>query len=167
MRDRFESQPWYKPVADNNTIKLSIIEQTNIQLLKSEEAVPDDERGYMPKPEDFPGGLADDGRGPEMIDGEEVYVVENEEQFLANLRPGRTVYIADNVHLNLSRVLENDKNFKNRPGRRWASDASAIVSKEPLVVSESETDGRQLALVNMSELTIKGGKNASIEVDPR
>jgi len=167
LRDRFESQPWYKPVADNNTIKLNIIEQTNIQLLKSEEAVPDDERGYMPKPEDFPGGLADDGRGPEMIDGEEVYVVENEEQFLANLRPGRTVYIADNVHLNLSRVLENEKNFKNRPGRRWTSDASAIVSKEALVVSESETDGRQLALVNMSELTIKGGKNASIEVDPR
>jgi len=167
LRDRFESQSWYKPVADNSTIRLSVIEQTNIQLLKSEEAVPDDERGYMPKAEDFPGGLADDGRGPEEIDGEEVYVVENEEQFLDNLRPGRTVYIADNVHLNLSRVLENEKYFKNRPGRRWTSDASAIVSKEAQVVSEAETDGRQLALVNMSGLTIKGGKNASIEVDPR
>ena len=167
LKDYFGGQSWYKPVADNNTIKLNIIEQTNIQLLKSEEAVPDDERGYMPKPEDFPGGLADDGRGPEMIDGEEVYVVENEEQFLDNLRPGRTVYIADNVHLNLSRVLENEKFFKNRPGRRWTSDASAIVSKEGQVVSESETDGRQLALVNMSGLIIKGGKNASIEVDPR
>ena len=167
LKDLFETQPWYHPVANNNSIKLNIIEQTNIQLIKSEEAMSDEDRGYMPKAEDFPGGLADDGRGPEMIDGEEVYVVENEEQFLANLRPGRTVYIADNVHLNLSRVLENEKNFKNRPGRRWTSDASAIVSKEALVVSESETDGRQLALVNMSELTIKGGKNASIEVDPR
>ena len=34
---------WYKPVSDNNTIKLSIVEQTNIQLIKSEEATrPDD-----------------------------------------------------------------------------------------------------------------------------
>ena len=167
LRDHFESQPWYKSVANNNTIQLNIIEQTNLQLIKSEEAVPDDERFYQPKAEDFPGGLADDGRGPEIINGEEVYVVTNEEEFIENLRPGRTVYIADNVHLNLSRVLENETHFKNRPGRRWAADASAIVSKEALVVSESETDGRQLALVNMSELTITGGKNASIEVDPR
>lgn len=28
-------------------------------------------------------------------------------------------------------------------------------------------DGRQLTLVNFSDLIIKGGKNASIEVDPR
>lgn len=80
----------------------------------------------------LPGGLADDGRGPEIIDGEEVYVVENEEQLIANLRPNRTVYIPDNVHLNLSRILENDVHFKNRPGRRWSSDATAIISKEPL-----------------------------------
>ena len=167
LKDFFEPQPWYKPVADNNSIRLSIVEQTNLQMIKSEEAVPDDQRAYQPKPEDFPGGLADDGRGPDEIDGEQVYTVTNEADFIANLRPGRTVYIADNVHLNLSRILENEKEFINRPGRRWASDASAIVSKEPLVVSESETDGRQLALVNMSELTITGGKNASIEVDPR
>ena len=29
---------WYKPVDDNSTIKLDIIEQINIQLIKSEEA---------------------------------------------------------------------------------------------------------------------------------
>ena len=115
LRDFFETQPWYKPVANNNSIKLNIIEQTNVQLIKSEEAVPDDERGYFPKTEDFPGGLADDGRGPDEIDGEEVYVVTNEADFIANLRPGRTVYIADNVHLNLSRILENEKDFINRP----------------------------------------------------
>lgn len=34
----FSNEPWYKPVDDNSTIKLSIIEQTNIQLIKSEEA---------------------------------------------------------------------------------------------------------------------------------
>ena len=167
LQEYFGKQKWYKPVADNNAIKLNIIEQTNVQLIKSEEAVPDEDRVSLLKPEQFPGGLADDGRGPDEIDGEEVYVVTNEAEFIANLRPGRTVMVADNVHLNLSRILENEADFKNRPGRRWAGDASAIVSKEPLVVSESETDGRQLALVNMSNLIIKGGKNASIEVDPR
>ena len=167
LQEHFGRLAWYHPVADNSTIKLSIIEQTNVQLLKSEEAVPDNMRGYSTNVDDYPGGLADDGRGPDEIDGEEVYVVTNEADFIANLRPGRTVLIGDNVHLNLSRILENEADFNNRPGRRWASDASAIASKEPLVVSESETDGRQLALVNMSGLIIKGGKNASIEVDPR
>ena len=177
LKDHFSMMSWYKPVADNSQVKLNIIEQTNVQLIKSEEAVPQNDRinsdFYQNLPsrqltaEDFPGGLADDGRGPEEVNGEEVYVVENEEQFIANLRPGRIVYIPDNVHLNLSRILDNGTHFKNRPGRRWAADATAIISKEPLVVSEEVFDGRQLTLVNFSNLTIKGGKNASIEVDPR
>ena len=44
LKDYFTSQPWYKPVADNSSVKLSVIEMTNIQLLKSEEAVSDDNR---------------------------------------------------------------------------------------------------------------------------
>ena len=167
LRDHFETQPWYHPVANNNSIKLNIIEQTNVQLLKSEEAVPDDERGYFPKAEDFPGGLADDGRGPDEIDGEQVYTVTSEADFIAALGNERTILVADNVHLNLSRILENGLEFKNRPGRRWTSDATAIISKEPLVVSEDVFDGRHLALVNFRQLVIRGGHNASIEVDPR
>ena len=165
LRDHFETQPWYKPVANNNSIRLNIIEQTNVHLIKSEEAVPDDERGYLEG--QFPGGLAEDGRGPDEINGEQVWTVSNEEEFFAALGNERTILIAENVHLNLSRILENERYFKNLPGRRWASDASAIISKQPLVVSESETDGRQLALVNFSQLTIKGAHNSSIEVDPR
>ena len=43
LQEYFSNVGWYKPVSDNNTIKLSIIEQTNIQLIKSEEATrPDD-----------------------------------------------------------------------------------------------------------------------------
>ena len=38
LQEYFGNVRWYKPVSDNNTIKLSIIEQTNIQLIKSEEA---------------------------------------------------------------------------------------------------------------------------------
>lgn len=38
LQDHFGKMAWYKPVDDNSTIKLGIIEQTNIQLIKSEEA---------------------------------------------------------------------------------------------------------------------------------
>jgi len=38
LQEHFGKMAWYKPVDDNRTIKLNIIEQTNIQLIKSEEA---------------------------------------------------------------------------------------------------------------------------------
>ena len=43
LQDYFAKVSWYKPVNDNNAIKLNIVEQTNIQLIKSEESArPDD-----------------------------------------------------------------------------------------------------------------------------
>lgn len=39
LRDYFSSKWWYKPGTSNNNIRLSIIEQTNVELIKSEEAV--------------------------------------------------------------------------------------------------------------------------------
>ena len=181
LQEHFGKQSWYRPVADNKTIKLNIIEQTNVQMIKSEEIVPDSERGYMDMSDPvynkdlrdlvdgkgrFPGGLDDDGRGPDEVDGN-FYSVTNETEFLAALGNNRTVVIAAGAHLNLSRVLEREEMFVGERGRRWTSDASAIASKDPLVVSESETDGRQLALVNMKNLIIRGERNSSIEVDPR
>lgn len=38
LRDYFASKPWYKP-APGKKIKLNIIEQTNVELIKSEEAI--------------------------------------------------------------------------------------------------------------------------------
>ena len=145
LQDYFGRQSWYQPGTDNDAIKLSVIEQLNIQLIKSEETVPDEER----------------------MSGETTVTVTNENEFFAALGSNRTVIIGKDVHLNLSRVLENEKMFTHVPGRRWASDASAFVDQIPLVISESETDGRQLALVNMKGLVIRGAGNSSIEVDPR
>ena len=183
LQDYFGRQSWYVAGTDNDAIKLSVIESLNMQLIKSEETVPDEVRGYrsFDGPEyttelralvdgdegQFPGGLDDDGRGPEEIDGEMTYTVTTEKEFLKALGSNRTILIAKNVHLNLSRVLENEKLFTHVAGRRWASDASAFIGQGPLIVSESETDGRQLALVNMKELVIMGAGNSSIEVDPR
>ena len=39
LRDYFSKKSWYKPGTDNAAIKLNIIEQTNMELIKSEEAV--------------------------------------------------------------------------------------------------------------------------------
>lgn len=184
LQEHFGKQSWYKPGNNNNAIKLHIIEQVNIQLIKSEETVPDEERGYRDfssGPEynselralvngqegQFPGGLDDDGRGPDEVDGEAYYSVTNESEFIAAMGSNRTVVVAAGVHLNLSRVLEREDMFRNKPGRRWTSIASDFIGSEPLVVSESETDGQQLALVNIKNLVIKGEKNSSIEVDPR
>ena len=50
LQEYFGNVRWYKPVSDNNTIKLSIVEQTNIQLIKSEEATrPDDQEDVQPE----------------------------------------------------------------------------------------------------------------------
>jgi hypothetical protein len=38
LQEYFGGVSWYKPGNDNNAIKLDIVEQTNIQLIKSEEA---------------------------------------------------------------------------------------------------------------------------------
>jgi len=145
LQDYFGSQSWYKPGNNNGAIKLHIIEQLNIQLIKSEETVPDENR----------------------ISAETSYTVTNENEFLAALGSNRTIIIGENVHLNLSRVLENESLFTHVKGRRWSSDAQQFIGQGPLVISESETDGRQLALVNFKELVIKGAGHSSIEVDPR
>ena len=38
LQEHFGRYAWYKPVKDNSTIKLDVIEQINIELIKSEEA---------------------------------------------------------------------------------------------------------------------------------
>lgn len=39
LRDYFSKKWWYKPGTNNAAIKLNVIEQTNVELIKSEEAV--------------------------------------------------------------------------------------------------------------------------------
>ena len=39
LRDYFSKKWWYKPAANNNAVKLNVIEQTNVELIKSEETL--------------------------------------------------------------------------------------------------------------------------------
>lgn len=51
QRKYFKSQPWYKAARDNNSIKLSFIEQMNIARLRGEEAKPDAVRRFVTEEE--------------------------------------------------------------------------------------------------------------------
>lgn len=45
LRDYFSKKSWYKPGTNNAAIKLNVIEQTNVELIKSEETI---EAGFHP-----------------------------------------------------------------------------------------------------------------------
>jgi hypothetical protein len=160
LQEYFSRQSWYKPCTDNAAIALSVIEQLNIELIKSEEAVPDDIRGY---------GMSGEMQAKEgtPVKGENVLVVRNEAEFIEALGSDRTISVDYDVHLNLSRILENMEDFVNVKGRRWTDDASTVVSTQPMILSESCFDGRQLTLKNFKNLVIRGAYSSSIEVEPR
>ena len=124
-------------------------------------ALVEGEEGYMA------GGLADDGRGPDMIDGVETWTVNSAREFINALGCDRTIVVAQDAHINLSDVLEIEKAFRGYSNRRWCVQSSDLIGPDPVIISESESDGQQLALVNMTNLKIKGAGHSSIEVNPR
>jgi len=158
LKEYFGKQSWYKPVDDNGSIKLSIIEMTNIQLLKSEEAVSDDNRVRYENYEAAP-------KMTEAVDG--VITVTTEEQFINALGNDRIVQLGADVHLNLSRILEQEDKFSGIPGRAWVTIVERGGSDQPVIISEFSNDGQQLTMKNISGLVIRGKHNSSIEVDPR
>ena len=158
LKEYFGKQSWYKPVDDNSSIKLNIIEMTNIQLLKTEEAVSDENRVRYENYEAAP-AMA------ESVDG--VTVVTTEEQFINALGNDRIVQLGPDVHLNLSRILEQEKKFSGVPGRAWVTIVERGGGDQPVIISEFSNDGQQLTLKNISGLVIRGAYNSSIEVDPR
>ena len=158
LQDHFGSQPWYKPVTNNNSIKLNIIEMTNIQLIKSEEAEDDDNRVRYENSQAAP-------KMAQAVDG--VITVNTEEQFINALGNDRVIELGEDVHLNLSRILEREDWFSGVPGRAWVTIAKSDGNDQPVVISEYCNDGQQLVLKNMRGLTIRGKHNSSIEVNPR
>ena len=158
LQDHFGSQPWYKPVANNNSIKLNIIETTNVQLLKSEEAEDDDNRVRYENSQTAP-------KMAQAVDG--IITVNTEEQFINALGNNRVIELGEDIHLNLSRILEREDWFAGIPGRAWVTIAKRDGGDQPIVVSEYVNDGQQLVLKNFRGLTIRGKHHSSIEVNPR
>ena len=83
------------------------------------------------------------------------------------LGSNRTIVIKDECVLNLTPIL-NDQQLFRRMGYLWTTDyyAEREDSKE-LKVSCERFDGRQLDLIGICNLTIRGGKGCRIVVEPR
>ena len=94
-------------------------------------------------------------------------VVRDAYEFLTAIKSGAKIKVADNVTINLTDALNISENFTDGD-RKWIGEAYTDLSKsfEPAVVSEYVFNGRQLTIVNYHNITIKGGFNSHIVVDP-
>lgn len=145
LKEYFENYSWYSPVEDNSTIQLSIIEQANIALIKSEEKFKS-----LNSPEQ-----------------EQIIEVSNEYEFLSSLGSNRTIVIKENTHLNFSNLL-NMPNILRDCNIGFADYVDNSFFYYPnTILSEEVFDGRQLTMIGINNLKIVGEYPSSIVVDPR
>ena len=133
----------------------SYVEQTNLELICSELKVPDFHRVNV-------GDLQalSEARGPATV------TVRDERGFLDALKDNTTIILPEGTRLNLSRVLDKASGFKGE-GRAYEGYVEPhMQSGEPTLVSESVFDGHQLTVVNLRNVTISGGDDCHIVVDP-
>ena len=108
-------------------------------------------------------GEAGDDEFPE----EKEILVSNTEEFLLALGSNRVITLMPGTVLNLSACL-NDASMFESEKYVWAAEGYSRAFGGPeAVVSVDCYDGRQLELVNIRNLTIRGSKDCSIIVEPR
>lgn len=120
-----------------------VIARTNIELMRSELRV------------------SDDGR----LSPYQEFTVSNEREFLQALGSNRTINLADDTHLMLSKIL-NDEDACTELGILMVGEYADLDERSGAMSGEV-FDGRELLLKDISKLTIRGGFNCSIEVEPR
>ena len=134
----------------------NFLEQTNLQLVSY--VMTFGAAGDGPEPGEFTQGSVLD----------EIITVRSEREFLEALGSNRTIRIADGTTLFLTNMLNDEEFFSEHAGRAWMHDYYDERSgSEQLIVSCERFDGRQLELVNVHNLTIKGGRDCHIIVSPR
>ena len=123
----------------------------------------------------FPGGLADDGRGPEetepygipvTFDGEEYVRVATAEQFVNALKSNAMILVAKNTEINLTPLLDDPAQFRTL-FRQWRPEGSTEVGDREAIISEAVFDGRQLTICNHKQMIIRGEGHSSLVVAPR
>ena len=123
----------------------------------------------------FPGGLDDDGRGPEetepygptvTFDGNEYVRVSTAEQFVNALRSNAMILVAKNTEINLTPLLNDASRFRTQH-RQWRPEGSTEMGNREGVISEEVSDGRQLTIVNHKRMLIRGEGNSRLVVEPR
>ncbi len=134
----------------------SPIEDLNYKLVCTELSVPDYARykitdiGYLKSEGDY-----------------DFKVVRDAYEFLTAIQSGAKIKVADNVTINLTDALNISENFRTGD-RKWIDESYSDLTRylEPAVASESVFNGRQLTIINYENITIKGGVNSHIVVDP-
>lgn len=123
----------------------------------------------------FPGGLDDDGRGPEetepygptvTFDGEQYVRVHTAEQFVNALKSNAMILVAKDTEINLTPLLDDASHFRTQY-RQWRPEGSTEVGDRETVISEKVFDGRQLTVCNHKRMTIRGEGNSRLVVEPR
>ncbi len=137
-----------------------IIEDTNLQLIKSEQE-PDINRR---EPISFLRMAA--SAYDYDYDEADMFEVDNAMDFIKALGSNRIINITEDAVINLSDVLNNEALFQE-PGRDWIYDAYEYASDHGKIISEEVYDGRQLTLFNIENLNINGRPGSQILVDPR
>lgn len=133
----------------------SYVEQTNLELICSELKVPDFHRVNV-----------GDLQALSEAQGQVTVTVRDERGFLDALKDNTTILLPEGTRLNLSRVLDKASGFKGE-GRAYEGYVEPhMQSGEPTLVSESVFDGHQLTVVNLRNVTISGGDDCHIVVDP-
>ena len=96
------------------------------------------------------------------------YTVRTAAEFLAALGSNRVVTLAPGTKINLSDALKN-RTLVEDNGCVWRDDfyTEREMVKCELIVSSDVYDGRQLELVNVSNLIIRGTQGCTIVVEPR
>ena len=54
LKDHFASQSWYQPLGNNYSVKISLVEKTNIELIKHEETLGEKDRVHAENPVEAP-----------------------------------------------------------------------------------------------------------------
>ena len=93
-----------------------------------------------------------------------VSYVSDARAFFDALENGATICLTPNTVINLSEVL-NDPTYFRDNGRGWVDDLEAYHGNAR-IISETVYNGRQLTLLNLSDITIVGDYNSHIVVDP-
>mgnify|MGYP002622923282 CR=1 FL=1 len=101
------------------------------------------------------------------VEEEREYIrVTTAEGFLNAIGSGRNILIAADTELNLTPALSDASNFCTTY-RLWMPEATAINAGKTCIVSDEVFDGRQLSIVGMKNLYIRGERNSRIVVEPR
>lgn len=127
------------------------LERINLALIQNELRVSDYLRYNIGNPR-----VTEDKAG-------EVYVADAR-SFIEALKDGAIIYIKDNTSINLSDILY-DNDYFHGFRRGWVEDMTEYRGNAR-IISESVYNGRQLTLMHLKDITIIGGYNSHIIVNP-